>query len=153
VPSLVRPGGQELAIRVLDSPIVTCEEAARAKGIPLAAELKSLFLVTSGGFILAHIRGSDRLSLRRVKTLFKLSEAYLAPRDILNEMHLSEGTISPFLRLLWELPQVVDKQLLDQPKVSTNAGTQHTYVEFSPRVLLSAPDATIADITQPVYPQ
>ncbi len=147
-PALVRPGGAKFEVHELPFPVVTCEAAAEAKGIPLSAELKSLVVSTNCGVLLVHVSGADRLSLRRLKRARNLSQAYLAPPSVLHEMCLTEGTVCPFLSSLWTVPHVIDQRLLAQESVSTNAGTQTSYIDFSPRVLLSAPDSTIADVVQ-----
>ena len=126
--------------------VITCEEAADAKGIPLARELKSLLVSTSQGVLLVHLRGTDRLSLRKLKRTLGLQEAYLAPAKILASMGLGPGCICPLLPSLWELPQVVDQGVLVIGILSTNAGRPDHYVFLSPEDLLAAPKVTTADV-------
>lgn len=118
--------------------VVTCDEAAAAKGVTLDRELKSLVLMTSAGCVVAHILGDDHLSLRSVKQALAVDEAHLMDAGGLDSLKLEPGRVSPFVPQLWELPQVVDPRVLGPAWVTTNDGTLNGYIVFDPLLLLRA---------------
>ena len=129
----------------LAAPVVSCVEAAEAKGIDLERELKSLLIVTSTGPVLVHIRGNRRLSLRAIKRLLSVDEARLAPASDLQELGLAPGTVSPFASTLWAMRQLVTREILRLAWVTTNAGISDAYVMFEPAILLQAPTISVGD--------
>ena len=87
------PGGRDPADQNVENPgawlrrfelserVVSCEEAADAKGVPLHHELKSLLLICDHGYALAHLHGDRRLSLRAVKDAMGTRQARLAAQS------------------------------------------------------------------------
>lgn len=135
--------GAGLERRYLSQPVMSCEEAARAKGVELERELKSLLLRTSRGRVLVHVRGNRHLSLRMVKRSLGGEQAQLASRAELASLQLAPGTIHPFAPTLWRLPQLVTREILRLEWVTTNAGEANTYVVFEPHMLLAAPQVLV----------
>ena len=113
----------------LDAPVVTCEEAAAARNIPLAQELKTLILQTRGGLVAAHLPGDGVLSLKKVKARLETPEAYLADPEDLLELGLSAGTVSAVLEPVWSMPHLVSRRLFNMNTVMTNNGTRRGYFE------------------------
>jgi prolyl-tRNA editing enzyme YbaK/EbsC (Cys-tRNA(Pro) deacylase) len=134
------------AFTELDSPVVSCEQAANAKGIPLQRELKSLALDTSKGLVVAHVPGDCQISLRAAKRALGAAEARLANAGQLVALGAGPGTVTPFLSQLWPLPQLVDQTLLSLSWVSSNAGHLSRYIVFDPILLLRATRAMLVDI-------
>jgi prolyl-tRNA editing enzyme YbaK/EbsC (Cys-tRNA(Pro) deacylase) len=135
--------GLALEVRHLSTPVITCEEAAQARGIPLSQELKTLVLRTSGGFIAVHLPGDGILSLRKVKERLEAAEAYLADPEDLLELDLSAGTVSAVLEPVWSLPHLISRRLLSMSTVMTNNGTRTGYYEFSPTLLAEAAEVIV----------
>jgi prolyl-tRNA editing enzyme YbaK/EbsC (Cys-tRNA(Pro) deacylase) len=135
-------------LRVFDlpAPVVSCEDAADAKGIALERELKSLVLETDAGFVVAHMPGTYRISLRAVKRALSAAQARLATQEALERFGTSPGTVCPFLRSLWSLPQLIDPRLFLLRWVSTNAGDRKQYVVFDPILLSRAERVQITQI-------
>ncbi|MBS2532727.1 YbaK/EbsC family protein [Catenulispora sp. NF23] len=125
-------------LRVFELPceVVSCREAANAKGFPLRHELKSLILKTDEGFAVVHLSGSEFLSLRQVKRFLKSDQARLATPHETASLGARPGAVSPFLPNLWRLPHLIDTDLLTLTWVSTNNGTLNSYIVFDP-ILLS----------------
>jgi len=121
----------------LDKYVVTCEEAASAKGIPLKNELKSLILNTSIGLYLLNIPGDSLANLRSVKMVLNVKEVYLAGENILHKLRVQAGTVTPLLEQIWELPQLLSLEVLKCEFVSTNAGVLDKYIIFSPKILMT----------------
>jgi prolyl-tRNA editing enzyme YbaK/EbsC (Cys-tRNA(Pro) deacylase) len=130
----------------LDHSVVSCAEAAVAKGIPLERELKSLLLETEKGLLVAHLRATAALSLRAVKRVCDRTEAHLAIPQRLAQLGLEAGAISPFRPELWDLEHVIDVRLLQIDWVTTNDGTTRGYFIFDPLILLRAAKCSVAAI-------
>jgi prolyl-tRNA editing enzyme YbaK/EbsC (Cys-tRNA(Pro) deacylase) len=118
--------------------VISCSQAAYAKGIPLKNELKSLILTTNKGLYVLNISGDENASLRSVKNVLNVDEAFLANIEQLNELQVQPGTICPFLPQLWCLPQLISKDVLKLSFVSTNNGTRNQYIVFHPKLLLQS---------------
>ncbi len=137
--------GESMEVHKLPAPVVTCEEAAAARGVPLSHELKTLILQTNTGLVAAHLPGDGRLSLRKVKDRLEASEAHLADPEDLLELGLSAGTVSAVLDPVWSMRHIVSRRLLTYDEVTTNNGTKTAYFAFPPSVLLQAADVTPGD--------
>lgn len=140
-----RPPGLGMVSIPLAKPVITCEEAASARGIPLANELKTLLLQTSRGLVAAHLPGDGVLSLRKVKHRLESAEAYLADPEDLLELGLSAGTVSAVLDPVWSLPHLISRRLLNLTEVMTNNGSRVGYFSFDPALLTEAKDVVVDD--------
>jgi len=129
----------------LEKPVISCESAAAAKGIPLEHELKSLLIDCDQGRALAHVRGDRHLSLRDVKDALSLREAKLTSPELLRQMDIAPGTMHPFHPALWNGAHLITRQVLSLSWVSTNAGSSNEYVVFDPLVLLRAKYVTLGN--------
>jgi prolyl-tRNA editing enzyme YbaK/EbsC (Cys-tRNA(Pro) deacylase) len=138
----------KLKVYKLDKEVVTCEEAAVAKGIPLKNELKTLIIQTSDGLYALHLPGNRQASLRAVKNFLNVDESYLLDEDELGELHLMPGTVSPMVDIVWNLPHLVSQEVLNRNFVSTNDGTRSGYVIFKPQILLSAMNVKIGKFSR-----
>lgn len=137
--------GKRLRVHHLEVPVVTCEEAARARGVPLAHELKTLLLQTHHGIIAIHLPGDGILSLRKVKARLETAQAYLADPEELQQLGLTPGTVSAVLDPVWSMPHLISRRLLGMSNVTTNNGTLTGYFEFDPAVLAEAADVIVDD--------
>jgi prolyl-tRNA editing enzyme YbaK/EbsC (Cys-tRNA(Pro) deacylase) len=137
--------GKQLQALHLNAPVITCEEAARARGIPLAQELKTLLLQTHNGIVAIHLPGDGVLSLRKVKARIETAQAYLADPEELQQLGLTPGTVSAVLDPIWSMPHLISRRLLRMNKVTTNNGTLTGYFEFDPGVLAEAADVIVDD--------
>lgn len=139
------PPGLAMDAISLNHQVVTCEQAAEAKGIPLENELKSLILQTSKGLFAAHVRGNRDVSLKAVKRVLEADEAYMAGPEIMESLGLTPGTVSAVLDPVWSLPQLISREVLQLGYVSTNIGRKDAYVRFNPKVLIEADKVQIGD--------
>lgn len=126
---------QPTNLLTLEKDVFSCDDAAKAKGIPLKNELKSLVIVTSKGEYLLHLRGDRLANWRTLKKLLQCDQVFLAPPEVLAKYDCCHGTVNPFNEKLAKLPQIVSRELLELEFVSTNAGTHRTYVKFDPKLL------------------
>jgi prolyl-tRNA editing enzyme YbaK/EbsC (Cys-tRNA(Pro) deacylase) len=127
----------------LATPVVTCAEAASAKGIALANEVKTLLLSTTKGFVALHLPGDAEAALRCVKNALEVREARLASPDELKELGLVPGTVCAVKDPIWSLPHLISKRVLQMDMVSTNNGTHRGFYRFHPSVLLEASSVMI----------
>lgn len=137
------PDGLPLVVRRLPSEVVSCAEAASAKGIPLSNELKTLVLAEPGGEVLVcHLRGDDHLDLRAVKRIVGERDVALASPARLKDLGLGPGTVYPFSSTLAERRHLIDDSLSTLSFLSTNAGDLREFIVFDPSALCLLPNAT-----------
>ena len=139
------PPGLLLEALSLAQPVVTCEEAANARGILLKAELKTLILDTSTGLIAAHLPGDGVLSLAKVKDYLESEQAYLADPETLLRMGLSAGTVCALLEPVWSLPHLISRRVFDLDEMMTNNGTKTGYFVFDPAILTHANNIRVGE--------
>jgi len=137
--------GPEMKVFQLAEPVVSCEDAAEAKGIPLQQELKTLLLSTQKGFVALHLPGDGEASLRSVKRALEISEACLATPEELEEFGLQPGTVCAVKDPIWSLPHLISRRVMDMKMVSTNNGTLRGFYRFHPAVLLEADSVMLGD--------
>jgi prolyl-tRNA editing enzyme YbaK/EbsC (Cys-tRNA(Pro) deacylase) len=139
------PPGKKLKAIFLTKPVVSCEEAATEKCIPLENELKTLMMNTSKGIIALHVRGNKKANLRSLKNALECDEVFLLEGSKLKEIGLSPGTVSAVLEPVWSYPHFISRSLLSLEFVSTNNGTLKGYFQFSPKLLLNAKTVTLGN--------
>ena len=132
----------------LDKTVVTCIEAAQAKGIPLENELKTLVLQTSNGFVAIELPGDATASLRKIKDALEVKEAYLAGPETLAKLGLEPGTVSAVSAPVWDMPHLVSKRLMNLNEVSTNSHNKKGYYLFEPSLLLKAKEVMVGDFEE-----
>jgi prolyl-tRNA editing enzyme YbaK/EbsC (Cys-tRNA(Pro) deacylase) len=132
----------------LDKPVVTCMEAAQAKGIPLENELKTLLLKTSNGFVAIELPGDAKASLRKIKDFLEVKKAHLADLETLAQLGLEPGTVSTVRAPVWDMPHLLSKRLLNLDEISTNSGNKKGYYRFEPSLLLKAENVMIGDFEE-----
>lgn len=134
-----------LTEHILEKPVVTCKDAARAKGIPLNCELKTLILTTPLGYVALELPGDATASLRKVKAMLEVKQAHLVDPTILLKFRLEPGAISALRSPVWEMPHLISKRLLSLPFLSTNSGHNKGYYLFHVSLLLKANKVLIGD--------
>jgi len=132
----------------LDKPVVSCVEAALAKGIPLENELKTLLLETSNGLVAVELPGDAKVSLRKIKDALEVKKAHLAAPEKLAQLGLESGTVSAVCAPVWDMPHLISKRLLKLGEVSTNSGHKRGYYLFDPSLLLKTEEHLIGDFEE-----
>jgi len=82
----------------LSSNVITCEYAAKVKGIPLRNELKTLILTTDKGLYVLNLPGNMYADFRAVKRYLGVNEACLASLEDLKKLGFQKGTVCPALK-------------------------------------------------------
>ncbi|HEX8618243.1 MAG TPA: YbaK/EbsC family protein [Thermoanaerobaculia bacterium] len=118
--------------------VISCVEAAQARGVPLSVELKTL-LMRSGGFVVAvHLAAHRRLNSRAVKRLLGTKRLSFLHEDELVAHGVRRGAINP-----WNVPfcslHVVAQSVFRIPRMSTNNSRLDEGVLFATRELRKLP--------------
>lgn len=132
----------------LNHQVVSCKEAATAKGIPLVNELKSLILETSKGLYIVHIPGNRYLDLRKIKKFLNIKSACLASKEVLASLGMQPGTVTPFDKNIWNLTHLASEEIFDLKFVSTNNGNLDEYISFMPNLLLKIPNIYVGNFSR-----
>jgi len=115
--------------------VVSCEEAANARGISENDELKTLLLTGKESYFV-HLAGNKMLNLRSVKKITGQKNLSIASEEFLSsEFDLSAGTVTPLNQVVWSAKHVVDYEIFEKKLVYTNDGTLDGYIAFSPSKL------------------
>ncbi|HEY4989964.1 MAG TPA: YbaK/EbsC family protein, partial [Opitutaceae bacterium] len=142
------PPGDRMLSQHLDRPVVSCEEAAAARGIPLARELKTLLLKTHDREIVAvHVPGDANVALRQVKRRLGTAQAYQASLQELEALGLTPGTVCAIKEPVWSMEHLVTRRVLRMDTVMTNDGTKTGYLEFNPALLMKT-DPIVGDFEE-----
>lgn len=143
--------GEKLEAHWLPYKVLSCADAALAKGIPLENELKTLVLSVDFGKVVAvHVRGNRHLSLRSVKQYLNVEQALLMDIVSLASLGCVPGTVCPFLPPVWGIQQLISKEVLTLNYMSTNNGTHTGYFLFAPKLLQEVPSWAVGEFEVPL---
>jgi len=137
--------GLKMQIHKTNCEVVSCEEAAAARKVPLGNELKTLILQTPSGLVAAHLQGDGELNLRAVKNELDIKDIKIANPEDIAKIGLESGTVSAVLEPVWSMPHLISKSLLSLSFVTTNNKTKTGYFKFDPIVLLDATSRIIGN--------
>ncbi len=126
--------------------VVTCEEAAAAREVPLAHELKTIVLNTSVGEVAVHLPANRRIHSGRVKSALGTRRTRFASAEELEAYGLASGLVNPG-NTGFCAHHLICRALLDLQFVTTNAGLFTLGVAFDPADLLSLPTSTVGDFS------
>ncbi len=134
---------------VSHKPTFRAVDDATASGVPRYHELKTLVLLGAGGFLLAALRASDRLNLRRVRELLDDRSIRLASEAEMGRAFptFDVGALPPLGPGLPPL-RLLDSQVPKYSRVVC-AGGDHTHsLVMIPVEIINAAHPRIADITE-----
>jgi prolyl-tRNA editing enzyme YbaK/EbsC (Cys-tRNA(Pro) deacylase) len=124
--------------------VISCSDAAKARGIELRSELKTLLLRVQKKIVAVHLRGDRRLDNRRLRRLFGARPSFMRP-DELDVYGLRPGTINP-----WNVPfcdaHVVASSVFSLAEMATNNSRRDEGVLFATGELRALPNVIIGDI-------
>ena len=123
---------------------------ARAAGADLGEMAKDVVLREGEEYILAVIPASERLDFVKAKLALERDERpQLASEDDLARdfPEFEVGALPPFGRL-HEIPEVVDRRLLEQDRVLCAAGDHRHSLRLDPREMVRVAGAGVADLCQ-----
>ena len=124
--------------------VISCSEAAEARGIELRSELKTLLLRVHQKIVGVHLRGDRRLDIRRLRRLFGAPSSFMRA-DELDVYGVRPGTINP-----WNVPfcdaHVVASSVFALAEMATNNSRRDEGVLFATGELRTLPNVIIGDI-------
>lgn len=126
--------------------VVTCEEAAAARGVPLEHELKTIVLNTNVGDVAVHLPANRRIHSGRVKSALGTRRIRFASKEELGASGLQSGLVNPGNTGFCSR-HLVCRALLDLQFVTTNAGLFTLGVAFAPADLLTLPKNAVGDFS------
>ncbi|MEW5805338.1 MAG: YbaK/EbsC family protein [Patescibacteria group bacterium] len=111
-------------------PVYTTEQAARIRGEAMADGAKSLVVKINNNFVLLVLPGDRRLSSKKVKNLFKISEFRFAkPEEVVSAMGCEIGACFPLGNLVG-LKTYVDKSLTENQFINFNPGVHYKTIKM-----------------------
>jgi len=140
-----QPPGLKMKSYETDCEVVKCEEAAKARKVPLGNELKTLILQTPSGLVAAHLPGNRELNLRAIKNVLNVKDIKIANPEDIAKIGLEAGVVSAVLEPVWSMPHLISKRLLSLSYVTTNNKTKIGYFKFDPIVLLDATSTIVGN--------
>jgi prolyl-tRNA editing enzyme YbaK/EbsC (Cys-tRNA(Pro) deacylase) len=148
VSAFLREAGAEAQIEEFFEGTPTAADAAEAVGCELAQIVKSLVLVCDGLPVVAFVPGDRRGDPEKIARAAGGDSARIATREeVLAATGFPAGAVAPF-----PLPKVetvlLDRSLLQHPKVWAGAGSSRHIVGLSPGELVRLSRARPMDVVQ-----
>jgi Ala-tRNA(Pro) deacylase len=128
----------------------TAAAEARAAGVGPEDAAKDVVLRDGDAFILALIPASERLDLAKVEAALDAeARPRLATEDEMAERfpEFELGALPPF-GPLHDLPELVDRRLLDHDRVLCASGDHRHSLRIAPTEIVRIADARVADLCQ-----
>lgn len=135
---------------VRTGPVTGVEEAAAARGIPVAALVKSIVVrIGDDRYTFVLVPGDRVIDWAKLRAHLAVRRASLPNADeALSVTGYERGAITPFgSTRAW--PAVVDATLLEHPVVSLGGGAHGVSVRVSPSDVVAGLAAEVADVTAP----
>lgn len=147
-----REAGLQIEVERFPAGTRTAEDAARAVGCEVAQIVKSLVFVVDDGPMVALVSGANRLDPRRLARALGAGEARRADGDEARDATgYAIGGVPPFGHRT-PLPIVVDRDLLEHPRVWAAAGLPDAVFAISPEDLVRASGGRVAEIAVTTSP-
>lgn len=122
------------------------EDAARALGTTPDSIVKNICLIGDGRFIVAVLKGADRVDRSGVKDLLKMSKVKTAsPEEILERSGYPCGGVPSFG---FEALFLIDSQVMELKKVYSGGGSTISLLAITPEEILRANKGIVANISK-----
>jgi Ala-tRNA(Pro) deacylase len=143
--------GEGVKYKLIDhKPTISAAAEARATHYPPDQVAKTIVLHDGSGYVIAAIPASDRLDLHKLRQVLGGTWALRLAREdeIAREFPTLEiGALPPFGPIV-AAAEVIDRALLEAPRILCHAGDHRHSVLVDPRDVVRMTAATIADICQ-----
>ena len=145
--AILRDAGIPFALHE-HAPVATVAEIVVA--LPFLAEehVKTLAFTADGAVVLAALRGSDRLQFGRLARALGVGRdriAPLSPERVREELGLEPGGVCPLVDRD-DVTVLVDRRVLDLPRVFCGSGRNDATFELAPADLVAASRATLSEL-------
>lgn len=130
-------------------PVSSAQEAAAARGVAVGALIKSIVIRRSeDDFLFVLVPGDRVIDWSKLRAEMGVSRLSLPPADeAFAVTGYVRGTITPFgSSTAW--PVVMDERLVGLGEVTIGGGGRGIGIHLDPAVLVTAFDATVADVTK-----
>ena len=130
------------------APVKTSQEAAAVRGTPLREGAKALVFAADGVLILAVVPAHKRVGTRAFKRAFGVKDLrMIAPDELRERTGLAVGAVPPFGSVL-DLPTYVDRGLLENERISFNAGSRSASIIMACRDYIAVEQPTLGDFAE-----
>jgi Cys-tRNA(Pro) deacylase len=144
IQALLHSRGIEFAFKE-HAPVKTSQEAADVRGTPLHEGAKALVFSADETLVLAVVPAHKRVSSRAFKRAYGVKNLRMITPDELREhTGLPVGAVPPFGSVL-DLPTYVDRGLLENERISFNAGSRTASIVMACRDYVAAEEPTLGD--------
>ncbi len=127
------------------APVKTSQEAAAVRGTPLHEGAKALVFAADETTVLAVVPANKRVGTRAFKRAFGIKNLRMVTPDELRELTgLPVGAVPPFGSVL-SLPTYVDSGLLENERISFNAGSQTASIVMACRDYIAVEQPTLGE--------
>jgi Ala-tRNA(Pro) deacylase len=128
-------------------PVFTSEQAAAARGVPLASGAKALVLKASEQFVMAIVPADRKLENKKARESLGVKSFRFADRAEVERLTgLQPGSIPPF-GSLFQLPTVCDPALADNTSINFNAGDHSISVQMAYADYITVEKPRLASLT------
>jgi Cys-tRNA(Pro)/Cys-tRNA(Cys) deacylase len=126
------------------------EEAAAERGVPVREVVKTLLVRRPDKrHVIALVRGDQRLSLKKLARLVEVKSLEMAPEaDVPRITGYQIGAVAPLGLRRSDVPIYIDRQILEERRVSISAGRHDTGLELAAEDLVEAVSGRVGDITE-----
>jgi Ala-tRNA(Pro) deacylase len=139
-----------VTFRVLHhEPVYTSEQAAEARGTPLASGAKALIVKAGERFIFLVLPADRKADSRKVKELLGVKDLRFATPEEIEKLTggLKPGSIPPF-GSFFRLKTYCDKALGENKSINFNAGDHSTSVQMTYEDYVTVENPDLVDVTQ-----
>lgn len=139
-----------IAYELIGHPRTTSAAAeARTLGLDPHRVAKTVVLVTPNGFVRAVLPASERLDLRKVRTILDTKDVQLATEGVMAGAYpdFELGAVPPVAGAGGDRV-LVDRRLLENDLVVLEAGTHEQSLRLRTADLVDLSDAKLADLSQ-----
>ncbi len=127
------------------APVKTSQEAAAVRGTPLHEGAKALVFAADETTVLAVVPADKRVGTRAFKRAFGIKNLRMITPDELRELTgLPVGAVPPFGSVL-NLPTYVDSGLLENERISFNAGSRTASIVMACRDYIAVEKPTLGE--------
>lgn len=130
------------------APVKTSQEAADIRGTPLHEGAKALVFAADDAMVLAVVPAHKRVGTRAFKRAFGVKNLRMVKPEELSELTgLPVGAVPPFGSVL-DLPTYVDRGLLENDRISFNAGSRSASIIMACRDYIAVEQPTLGDFAE-----